>query len=96
MAIIVEEEKNKIGFGALFAWLVTLAVIGFIVYYIFFQKPESIELVPPSSLKDAVQLSKIDLNPEDILDNPQFKSLKQYIPLPQSGNAGRSNPFLGF
>ncbi|RJQ28894.1 hypothetical protein C4571_02530 [Candidatus Parcubacteria bacterium] len=96
MAIIVEEGKNKVNIGAILTWLVVILVLGLVAYYVFFQRPEFIELIPPSGLRDTTRLSKINLNSEEVLNNPQFQLLKQYISVPRSGNAGRENPFLSF
>ena len=96
MAIVIEEEKNKIGIFTIVAWLVVLILIGSAVYYIFFKKPQYIELSPPSDFSNTAALSKVKLSPEEIVNSPNFQVLKQYITPPSTGNAGRQNPFLGF
>lgn len=96
MAIIVEEEKNKIGLVSILTWAAVLVIIGVTVYYIFFAKPEIIEVAVPSNFKNITPLSQIKLNPEDVINNPVFQSLKQYVSSPKVQSVGRANPFLPF
>ena len=94
MAIVIEEGERRSGIGATIAWVSALIVIGLIVYYVFFERPEFIELIPPAGLRDTTQLSKVKLNVDEVIQNPQFTSLRQYISLPPIENVGRQNPFL--
>lgn len=97
MAIVVEEEKQSKGsFIGVLIWIVILSVLGAIVYYIFFKKPQTIEVLQPVGFKNTEALSKINLNTEELVQSPAFQALKSYIPLPKPINAGRTNPFLGF
>jgi hypothetical protein len=94
MAIIIEEEKNKTGLVTIAAWIIILIIIASAIYYIFFAKPQLIEVSPPAGFENINPLSKINLNPSDVVNNAAFQSLKQYITLPVPGNYGRSNPFV--
>ena len=95
MAIIVEEEKSRISLVTVVIWLAILIVIGVAAYYIFFTEPQLVEVTSqPAGFENLNPLSKINLNPNDLLTSQAFQSLKQYIELPVAGNAGRPNPFL--
>ena len=94
MAIFVEEEKNRINLISIITWLVILLIIGLAAYYIFFAQPQLVEITAPAALQNIDPLSKVNINPEDIVNGPGFQSLKSTITLPVPGNAGRENPFL--
>lgn len=95
MAIILEEEKKPVNWFA----IVTGAVVALIVlvggYYLFFKKPELIEVVVPGPLQRIETLSKVPrLDPQAIVNSSNFRSLKDYTsPLPPAVK-GRANPFL--
>ncbi len=93
MAIIIEEEKNKMGAVRFLMWFLILVIIGVAGYYIFFAKPQLIEIATPSNFKGIDPLAGINLNPEEVLNSQDFQSLKKYVTPPQPGNAGKSNPF---
>ena len=100
MAIVVEEEKRGGGVGGgllnSLLWIALIGGIAFGAYYVFFQKPELVEIAVPSDFKNTEQISKLELHPEEVLESPQFKNLRAYVtplPLPETG---KSNPFLGF
>ena len=94
MAIIIEERKRGFGFLNSILWLAIVGVIFFATYYIFFKTPEIFDVVLPAeeAFKDVERLSKITLDPE-IINSPAFKSLTIYVTVPESGKAGRLNPF---
>jgi hypothetical protein len=98
MAIVVEEEKKGgVGILSVLTWLVIMGAIGGVVYYIFFEQPQLIgQISTPINLQNTQQLSQINFSSKDILQNPAFQNLKQYITPIQPTGAGRSNPFLGF
>jgi hypothetical protein len=98
MAIIVNDNNKRGGnLINLFIWVIILGVILFSTYLIFFKQPEIADIVIPSkdTFDNIDRLSKITLNP-DIIKNPAFEALTTYINLPESGRAGRLNPFLPF
>ena len=94
MAIIVEEERPKVSITQILMWLAVLIVMGIAVYYIFFAKPEIVDIAIPSTFQNVNPLAEVTLNPEDVINGPAFQALKQYVTPPSPGNAGRSNPFL--
>jgi len=96
MAIIIEEETNKISIVSILSWLAVLVIIGVAVYYVFFTKPQLVEVAAPPNFKDIDPLAKISLNPEDVVNSQAFQSLKPYVTIGTPEAAGRQNPFLPF
>lgn len=98
MAIIIEEKTNGNGIVTFLIWLAILGIITASAYYVFFKKPELVEFSasPPLTFNNIQQLSKISINSDQLINNPQFQALKQYVTVPSPENVGRSNPFLGF
>ncbi|MBU6500334.1 MAG: hypothetical protein KGJ89_00695 [Patescibacteria group bacterium] len=94
MAIVLEEEKNKTNIVSIITWLAVLGIIVAAVYYIFFNQPQLVEVAAPANFQNVDPLSKIKLNPEDVINSQSFQSLKQYVAPPVPGNAGRDNPFV--
>ena len=97
MAIIIEQEQSgrSNAFGFLI-WIVILLILGTGLYYLFFKKPDLVEVVAPGNFKDTQAISKITLDPGQVAADPRFQALKQRVspaPLP---TPGRPNPFLGF
>lgn len=96
MAIIVEEKTNGGGLMTFLVWLAILVIIVASVYYVFFKQPQLVEFASSESFKNIQQLSKISINSDQLINNPQFQLLKQYVTVSPPENVGRSNPFLGF
>lgn len=99
MAIIVEEEKKSSGgFMGFFTWIILIGVIGFATYYIFFKKPEKVDDLIQSDLVGFESIDEIsaqkNLKPEEILNNPVFRSLVTDASYPRNVRVGRVNPFL--
>lgn len=96
MAIIVEERSNAASILSVFIWLLILAGIGAGIYYLFFEKPALIEVAVPAGFESAQQISQIELNPQEVISDDQFRALRQYVTVPATSTIGRQNPFLGF
>jgi hypothetical protein len=95
MAIIVEEENRGGGnWGSIVLWIMVFAILGIAVYYIFFKRPDLVEVATPQNFQNAVQLSKINLNPQDVVSSPLFKSLQTYAQPVAPVPSRRDNPFL--
>lgn len=96
MAIIVEEEHKSSGnWGSIALWVLVFVILAVAVYYIFFRRPELVEVATPQNFENTVQLSKIHLNPDEVINSPQFKALRIYSTSSQVQTSGRANPFLG-
>lgn len=97
MAIVIEEENRGGGhWGSLIAWLLVIAVLGVALYYIFFKKPQLVDVVTPENFQNIEQISTLTrLDQNAIVNTKEFQSLQSYAnPLaPETG--GRANPFLG-
>jgi hypothetical protein len=96
MAIVVEEENaGKGGWGGLLVWSVIFVVLAVAIYYVFFKRPDLVEVHTPANFENTVQLSKINLNPDRVVNDPLFISFKKYAeplnPIPSA----RPNPFFG-
>ncbi len=95
MAIIIEEEKRKINWFNLAVGVLIIVLLGVAIYYLFFVSPELIEKMTPARLQSLEELSSIKLEPEEILNNPNFQILKQYTnPIEiKEELVGKTNPF---
>jgi hypothetical protein len=94
MAIVVEQEqKSRQGLVGLIIWGVVFAIIAIAVYYVFFKRPDLVDVATPTA-SDTAALSQIRLEPDEVINSPDFQALRSYVqPLePQPG--GRSNPFF--
>ena len=98
MAIIVEEEKNRVNLMKLLGWLAILGVVAVAIYYIFFAAPELVVIQPPAGFQNIAPISKANIHPEDVLNNTKYTSLKAPpfpLPTPQGPTSlGRQNPFI--
>jgi hypothetical protein len=97
MAVIIEEEEKKpINWTA----VITIAVIVIVLfagsYYVFFQKPELIEIVAPRELQTISAISLVEFDPATVVNSPTFKLLRQYGTPVTPPPAGRDNPFEPF
>ena len=93
MAIIIEQEKKSVNWFGIITAIVIIGVLFAGAYFVLFTKPELIEIVVPGKVSDLSQLSQLSFNPEELLNSPQFKVLRQFdtdVTIPQPG---RSNPF---
>ncbi len=95
MAIIIEQEKRKINWFAFILIILLVAIIGAVIYYLFFAATPFVERVIPSRLQSLNELSSIKLEPEAVINNPSFQILKQYVNSIeiQDNFVGKANPF---
>lgn len=93
MAILVEEEGQKVSITSILMWLTVLGVIAVAAYYIFFANPEIVDVAMPAAFQNIDPLSQVNLAPEDVIDGTPFQSLELHVTMPEPGNSGRSNPF---
>ncbi len=95
MAIIVEEENQSGGnWGSIILWGMVAVILVTAVYYIFFKRPDLVEVATPQNFQNTVQLSKIKLDPNEVINSSQFKSLQTYAAPLSPSASGRANPFL--
>lgn len=96
MAIIIEKQKKEINWFYLSITTFVVAFIAFSIYYLFFAPTPGIEIVVPSSLKSASQITSLQVDPSAVLNSRNFRLLRVYTGLPSVGATGRPNPFLPF
>lgn len=94
MAIIIEQEKRKIGWFKILVILALAVAIISSTYYLFFAPVPLIEKVLPQNLQSIKNISDIKFRPEDVINDPKFQILKQYAAPAETGPVGKSNPFL--
>lgn len=95
MAIIIKEERKPVNWFALAIIAVVLLVVFFGSYFIFFQKPELIDVVIPNELQEISRISQLSFDPEGIMSSPAFQSLRKYTDaIPHTQTPGRENPFI--
>ena len=96
MAIVVEQEQRGMPFFTIAVGIVILSVVGAATYFLFFAEVPLIEMVAPVQFQSTGNLSKINVGPAAVLEDPTFQALKSYVADPSPGPVGRANPFLGF
>jgi hypothetical protein len=94
MAIILEEERPQTNWVAILGGFVIVVLIFIACYYVFFKKPEIIDVVVPADLEQVSLLAKVQkLDPQAIVNSSNFKMLRDYAPPLVLPPAGRANPF---
>ena len=94
MAIILEEEKKPVNWFGMIAGIVAALIVLIGGYYLFFKKPQFIEVVVPGPLQQIETISKVPpLDPQAVINSSNFRALRDYTtPLPEPVK-GRQNPF---
>lgn len=96
MAISIEQEKKKVKWLNIIGAIIIVGAIFIGSYFLFFRKPELIEVVVPGQFQDLSKLSQVKFNPQELLSSPKFKILRQFQVKTQPETPGRSNPFQPF
>lgn len=96
MAILLQQQKRKTNWFAVFVFLFLIAVIFGGGYFLFFAPTPGIDIIIPASLGTAEKISKVHIDPAQIINDPMLKNLRHYGTAPSAGNVGRKNPFMGF
>ncbi len=96
MAIQIEQEKKKVNWFNLVLVALFIVILFLVTYFIFFKKPELINVVAPGSLQSISQISQIQLDPAPVVQTLNKYFTGNYgtaltIPTP-----GRSNPFAPY
>lgn len=98
MAIIVEEDRNRVNVVRLVGWLTILVLIAVSVYYVFFSAPAAVIITPPPGYAAIEPISQVNLVPSAVLNNPEFQALQPpsfALPTPSGpASVGRPNPFI--
>lgn len=94
MSIILEEERPQTNWFGIIGAIVVVAIVFIGSYYLFFKKPELIDVVVPSGLEHLNQLSQITaLDPQAVVNSSNFKMLRDFTTPLALPAAGRANPF---
>lgn len=93
MAIIVEEEKKKVNWITILSVGIFLAVVFFGAYYLFFKKPELIDVVVPAELERLSAISSVRFDPREVVDSPAFQGLRDFSGTVSAPPTGKANPF---
>ncbi len=96
MAIVVRERKTAFNWFSLTVWILLIALVFGLAYFLFFKQPEWVEILKPPGYENTTKLAKIHLDPSEVIQSEVFKSLKQYSEPPTIGEIGRPNPFLPY
>ncbi len=94
MAIIIEEEKRRINWFPLILAVSLFVMVVSLVYYLFFAPTPLVEKIISQNIQTLKELSGIKLNPEEVVNNPKFQVLRQYVNPVETGSPGKNNPFL--
>ncbi len=96
MAIIVQQEKKPVNWFNITIIAVFIVVLFLLMYFIFFKKPELVEVVVPAKLQNLSKISQAQLDPTPVVNelNQYFSNnTNQQISIP---TPGRTNPFQPF
>jgi len=93
MAISIEQNNSSVNwFNIIVAGIIVIVVFAG-TYFLFFKKPELIEVVAPGQFGNITEISKVDFKPQELLQSPEFKVLRQFESTASFPEPGRSNPF---
>lgn len=95
MAITFEQE-SRFNWKALLTVFIILVVLGVAVYYLFLAPAPAIEVIVPSSVKTATELSQAEFDPSVVVNSEVFRTLRHYSGESSKGETGRDNPFMRF
>ncbi len=95
MSIVIEEKKPTNWVAILGGIILVVLVFGG-AYYLFFKKPEIIEVVAPGSLQDIKRISTLKFKPDSVIQNPIFSMLRREPVVSGEVSPGKSNPFKPF
>ncbi len=96
MAITVEQEKKKVNWFNLILVVLFIVVIFLVTYFVFFKKPELINVVAPGSLQSINQISQIQLDPTPVVQTLNKYFTGNYGGTPSIPTPGRTNPFAPY
>jgi hypothetical protein len=95
MAIIIDEQRRGFNWFALAVFLLIISISAIATYYLFFTSSPYVDKALPSQFKDLQALSPEAINPEAIISNPVYQSLKRYVgAINLPATPYRANPFL--
>jgi hypothetical protein len=94
MAISIEQEKKEVNWLNIILAIIIIVSIFVGTYLLFFKKPELIEEVVISErFRSLSEFSKVEFDPQEVLNSPNFKVLRQFQIRSSTSEPGKSNPF---
>lgn len=94
MAILFGEEKRGLNWMLIIGIGIAIIIVIAVVYFLFFAPTPAFEVIAPPPLRTAEQITRTQVDPENVVNSQAFKNLRNYAPLPSVGQLGRNNPFL--
>ena len=71
MAIIIEQDKKPVNWFNIIVIAPVIGIVFLVLYFIFFKKPELIDVVVPGDLSNINQLSQVQVDPRAGREFPQ-------------------------
>ncbi len=96
MAIQIEQEKKQINWFNLILVALFIVILFLLTYFIFFKKPELIDVVAPGSLQSINQIAQIQLDPMPVVQTLNKYFTGNYGSVLNIPTPGRSNPFAPY
>jgi hypothetical protein len=96
MAIQIEQEKKQINWFNLILVALFIVILFLLTYFIFFKKPELIDVVAPGSLQSINQIAQIQLDPMPVVQTLNKYFTGNYGSALNIPTPGRSNPFAPY
>ncbi len=96
MAITIEQEKQQKNWVGITVALIVVVSLFIAAYYLFFKRPELVEVATSGQFKQLQGVSQITFNPETLFNSPQFKALRQFGGNITTPTPGRANPFVHY
>ena len=96
MAFTIKAENRRKGLVKLVVGIISILLLLFATYYLFFTSPPQIDVLVPLELEAISKISKFSVDPGAVIDSPQYKSLKKHVGPAELGEFGRVNPFARF
>jgi len=93
MAILVEEQQRRTNWITIVSVIVIVSLLFAVAYYVFFKNPGTVDQIVAPNLATVGQLSKVNVNPQEVIDLPSFRILNDFSAPLVIPSAGRNNPF---
>lgn len=96
MAIVFDEGK-KFNWMALVIFSAVILFVFIGAYFLFFTSAPAFELILPSGVQSATELSEVEaIKSDDINKNKSYVKMNQAVIRVTAPQSGRSNPFVKF
>src|SRR3989344_5605803 len=86
MAIIIQEQKKSVNLFAIITVAVILFALLLSAYFLFFAPQPVIEIIVPAPLETAAEIAKTQFDPAEVVNSPEFRTLRSYAGLSTVGS----------